>query len=281
MIKYRGLEELVFGPTHEGDAKIAYDGVHYTMRTPAGKGLGLSFSAAPVAYGGAQSFIEIGGDTDSPLELAIDDYWFAIRSSIENANNPATQKMFAFARFWYQQSTEHQANLDVCGLQSVLNISKNTGWCKNIDAYTDIKNAVSMKGGASILAVVNAQLMNTGIATCNAGAVGFFGVNGAAAPAAGGRDAVLFAMIYNTASMTAGLRIDTDDSGSLTDLISIPGGGAITNVLNFAETDGSTGAKTGATIANDKAADGCLKIKVGSTVYYIPYFVADDVSGSW
>jgi len=140
---------------------------------------------------------------------------------------------------------------------------------------------VSMKGGASILAVVNAQLKSDAIADCNAGAVAFLGVQGAAAVDAGGRDAVLFAMIYNGASMTAGIRLDTDVSGSLTDLISIPGGGAIANVFNFVETDGSTGAKTGATIANDKAADGCLKIKVGNTAYYIPYFVADDVSGSW
>jgi len=279
MIKYRGLEELVFGPTHEGDAKIAYDGVHYTMRTPAGKGLGLSFTAAPVAYGGGQSFIEIGGDTASPLEVAIDDYWFPIRASIKNTKNPAGQKMFAFARFWYEQSTEEQDNLNTCGIQTILNLTRDTGWAKTLDAGIVIDSEMACKGGASIMAVVNAGLVKNAVATANVITCGYFGVYGTESEVGGRGASVLYLNVSTGASIPAGIIFDI--VGTMTDMIKVPFAGAITHVLNFTETDGSTGAKTGATIANDKAADGCLKIKVGDTVYYIPYFAADDVSGSW
>lgn len=70
-------------------------------------------------------------------------------------------------------------------------------------------------------------------------------------------------------------------AGTITNGVSFAG--TVTNAFDFASDDGTNGAKVadfaGAITVDD--ADAAIKIDINGTAYYIPAFVAGDVSSSW
>jgi len=78
-----------------------------------------------------------------------------------------------------------------------------------------------------------------------------------------------------------GLQFNGANSGTITNAINFTG--TVTNVLDFASTDGTNGADISARFvgADITGADAAVKIDIGGTSYYIPAWVAGDVTGSW
>jgi hypothetical protein len=81
----------------------------------------------------------------------------------------------------------------------------------------------------------------------------------------GGRDAAIQINSQNTSGWTNGVGFD----------------GVITNALNFADTDGTGGAKEVQATMDGDVADALIKIDIGGTAYYIPAFNAAGITGEW
>jgi hypothetical protein len=68
-------------------------------------------------------------------------------------------------------------------------------------------------------------------------------------------------------------------NGSWTNGLSL--NGAVTNVLDFENNDGTNGAKAGDATMDGDVADALIKIDIGGTAYYIPAFNAAGITGEW
>jgi len=85
---------------------------------------------------------------------------------------------------------------------------------------------------------------------------------------------------YATKAREYGIYLNSVTNSSWTNAISLDG--TITNVLDFAETDGTNGAKASTTdyyvITNSSTSDAVIKIDIGGTSYWIPAYDAASVT---
>lgn len=248
--------------------------------TGAVRNKGLNFNNATFTAGSNYNLLSYG-DFGNEVQLTVTDYCFPVRFNITSIANPGTTKLLAYLYLNFKQSTADQANLQLQVIGIDAQISKNTNYAIGVAAAMDVTTTCSTGGIIGGKFTVDISASQTLTHTDNVSAL-FAGITGTGSTSGGAHYVACIELNKAGASaVEAGMLIQPQVGATITHAIKLVGVGNITNVFDFVDADGTLGATTGA--YNDAAqnSDGLIKIRVGGTAYYIPYYGAGKVTGEW
>lgn len=251
-------------------------------------GKGLDFNDAILAAGSSNNILSMGDATAK--EVTITDYFFPIRLNLESIANPAAERLASLMFLRFAVTTADQANLDVQGIGLTIASAFNVGYLHGYECALlltdDLTVAMSIHAakfgidrttgktitgsGGESLSTVLAQISGNGI---NAG----FGSDG------GEQGAVIEAKLLSAADVTSMIWLNLLNGTTATHAIAVGNGGSgnITNLFWFVNAD--QGNCVDLSAYNDPAqqSDGLIRILVGSTEYFIPFYGTGKVTGEW
>jgi hypothetical protein len=252
-------------------------------------GKGLDFDDITLTAGSSNNILSFGDAVAE--EVTITDYFFPIRLNLESIANPGAERLASLMFLRFAITTVDQANLDVQGIGLTVAAAFDVGYLHGYECALLLTDdlAVSMSIHAAkfgidrttaktitgnigeSLSAVLAQISGNGI---NAG----FGSDG------GEQGAVLECKTLSQADVTSMIWLNLLNGTSAAHAIVVGNGGSgnITNLFWFANADqGNCVDLSAAVDTDDQESDGAIRILVGATEYFIPFFGAGKVTGSW
>lgn len=251
-------------------------------------GKGLDFDDITLAAGSSNNILSYGDATAE--EVTITDYFFPVRLNLESIANPGAERLASLMFLRFGVTTADQANLDVQGVGLTVTAAFNVGYLHGYECALTLTDdlTVSMSIHAAkfgidrttaktitgsigeSLSAVLAQISGNGI---NAG----FGSDG------GEQGAVLECKVLSSADVTSMIWLNLLNGTTAAHAIAVGNGGSgnITNLFWFVNADPGNCVTVGAVSDGSQDSDGLIRILVGSTAYYIPFFGAGKVTGEW
>jgi len=248
--------------------------------TGAVRNKGLNFNDATFTAGSNYNLLSYG-DYGNEVQLSVTDYCFPIRFNITSINNPGTEKLYAHLYLNFAQSTEHQANLDVQAIGIGTVLTKNLRYYHGVDSYVTVDETLTITGGL-YAAKFTVNLKTAKVCTVASMAALLAQVTGNGTEDGVAHSAVIEARLDTAADVNSILYLDLYAGTTAENGIYFGGQptGYITNVMAFAYGSGVKGAHAGVS-CDDAASDGCFKIVVQGTTYYVPFFSAAHAAGGW
>lgn len=248
----------------------------------------LDFTVVNLAAGSTNNIFSFGDSTTK--EVTITDYWLPFRMNISSIANPSGERLASLMFLRFAVTTADQANLDIQGIGLTTEIAKNVGYVHGFESamlLTDdltvsmslhaAKFGIDRTTGKTItgttgetLSAVLAQISGNGV---NAS----FGSDG------GEQGAVIEAKLLSSSDVTSMIWLNLLNGTTATNAITIGNGasGDVTNLFWFVNANPGNCVTVGA--YNDAAqnSDGLIRIVVGSTEYFIPFYGTGKVTGEW
>lgn len=242
----------------------------------------LDFDDVELAAGSTNNIISFGDSTAK--EVSITDYFFPVRMNVSSIANPGSARLAALQFLKFSITTEDQPNLDVQGVAITGVIAKNLGYMHLVERRLEVTDDVTVTGEC-IVGKFEMNLTAQKTLTAHTTAVVAAEVSGAgSAVGSGGPKLSCFQAYVNAVSTVESAFDIVNVTGcTITNALKIGAAGGVTNVLNFGHvTTGAQGAKVGAACNSDGVnSDGAIRILAGGTAYYIPFYNANNTSGSW
>ena len=238
----------------------------------------LDFDGVVLAAGSTKNIWSFGDSTTK--EVTITDYYFPVRMNVTSIANPGGHRMAALMYLKFNVTTENQANLDMQGIGLSMDLAKDIRYAHPLDIGVNISGDINTVSGVHV-GKFTLNLTSGKTLTAHSGAVLFAQVTGTGSYVANPARLTI-AKLHVATGASVGSYIHFHNLGSAEFGIDVSSSGNIGRFINFGNPNGGTGAKTGAACdTNSQDSDGAIKIVVGGTDYFIPYYTAGNTSGSW
>jgi len=277
---------FMFWDSSNNRMDMAKCGLRWTTASYTGKC--LDFDDSNMAAGSTNNIFSFGDSTTK--EVTITDYWLSFRMNITSIANPSAEKLAALMFLKFYTTTAHQANLDIQGIGVTLGMGKNVGYAHGMEVAMLLTESLTVSmslhaakfgidrtTGKTITGTVGETLSAVLAQISGNGVSASFGSDGAE------QGAVLECKTLSAADVTSMIWLNLLNGTTATNAITVGNGGSgnITNLFWFVNADAGNCVTVGAYNANDQNSDGLIRILVGSTAYYLPFYGAAKVTGEW